>query len=117
MAHFRENPRRMYNLGAPQSNYLLRPSKQAGFAPYLIPAPSMGEAGRGRAQRFPGSGSFKNAPPPCLAPRAGAGNGIRTRDTKLGKLVLYQLSYARSTNIYTKMCARCQGVFPGKDRT
>jgi hypothetical protein len=25
----------------------------------------------------------------------GAGNGIRTRDTKLGKLVLYQLSYAR----------------------
>jgi hypothetical protein len=26
---------------------------------------------------------------------AGAGNGIRTRDTKLGKLVLYQLSYAR----------------------
>jgi hypothetical protein len=26
----------------------------------------------------------------------GAGNGDRTRDTKLGKLVLYQLSYARS---------------------
>ena len=25
----------------------------------------------------------------------GAGNGVRTRDTKLGKLVLYQLSYAR----------------------
>jgi hypothetical protein len=30
-----------------------------------------------------------------LRPDAGAGNGIRTRDTKLGKLVLYQLSYAR----------------------
>jgi hypothetical protein len=30
-----------------------------------------------------------------LGPGAGAGNGIRTRDTKLGKLVLYQLSYAR----------------------
>jgi hypothetical protein len=28
----------------------------------------------------------------------GAGNGIRTRDTKLGKLVLYQLSYARSSS-------------------
>ena len=28
--------------------------------------------------------------------KTGAGNGIRTRDTKLGKLVLYQLSYARS---------------------
>ena len=26
----------------------------------------------------------------------GAGNGVRTRDTKLGKLVLYQLSYARA---------------------
>jgi hypothetical protein len=25
----------------------------------------------------------------------GAGNGVRTRDTKLGKLVLYHLSYAR----------------------
>ena len=33
----------------------------------------------------------------CLftAVLSGAGNGIRTRDTKLGKLVLYQLSYAR----------------------
>jgi hypothetical protein len=28
--------------------------------------------------------------------RDGAGDGIRTRDTKLGKLVLYQLSYART---------------------
>jgi hypothetical protein len=28
----------------------------------------------------------------------GAGNEIRTRDTKLGKLVLYQLSYARFHN-------------------
>ena len=28
-------------------------------------------------------------------PENGAGNGVRTRDTKLGKLVLYQLSYAR----------------------
>jgi hypothetical protein len=28
----------------------------------------------------------------------GAGNEIRTRDTKLGKLVLYQLSYARKTS-------------------
>lgn len=26
----------------------------------------------------------------------GAGNGTRTRDSQLGKLVLYQLSYARS---------------------
>jgi hypothetical protein len=26
----------------------------------------------------------------------GAGDGVRTHDTELGKLVLYQLSYARS---------------------
>jgi hypothetical protein len=35
---------------------------------------------------------FKNKPTVLFS---GAGNGIRTRDTKLGKLVLYQLSYAR----------------------
>ncbi len=29
----------------------------------------------------------------------GAGNGARTRDIKLGKLALYQLSYARSLEI------------------
>ena len=28
--------------------------------------------------------------------KTGAGNGARTRDIKLGKLALYQLSYARS---------------------
>ena len=33
--------------------------------------------------------------------RSGAGNGIRTRDTKLGKLVLYQLSYARLGTLKT----------------
>jgi hypothetical protein len=31
----------------------------------------------------------------------GADNGVRTRDTKLGKLVLYQLSYVRSGSIMT----------------
>ncbi len=31
--------------------------------------------------------------------KVGAGNGARTRDTKLGKLVLYQLSYARSKSL------------------
>ena len=31
-----------------------------------------------------------------FAPKSGAGNGIRTRDHKLGRLVLYQLSYSRS---------------------
>ena len=35
----------------------------------------------------------------------GAGNGVRTRDIKLGKLALYQLSYARtSSNVTTNIC-------------
>ena len=32
----------------------------------------------------------------CLGTPFGAGDGSRTRDLKLGKLALYQLSYARS---------------------
>ena len=32
----------------------------------------------------------------------GAGNGVRTRDPQLGKLMLYQLSYARSQTITLK---------------
>ncbi len=31
--------------------------------------------------------------------RDGAGNGTRTRDIELGKLALYQLSYARPVNV------------------
>ena len=31
-----------------------------------------------------------------LTSNVGAGNGVRTRDPQLGKLMLYQLSYARS---------------------
>ena len=46
--------------------------------------------------------SYQTAPPrdvccvlrPALLPRAG--NGTRTRDPNLGKVVLYQLSYSRS---------------------
>ena len=34
--------------------------------------------------------------PGIAAGESGAGDGVRTRDTKLGKLVLYQLSYARN---------------------
>ena len=46
--------------------------------------------------------SLKGEDPPqkgnYRSSQGGAGNGIRTRDTKLGKLVLYQLSYARLKN-------------------
>jgi hypothetical protein len=77
------------NLGAPQSNYISPPSKQAGPpAPYCRP-PRWGK----RVSPADRLAACANR----LAPGAGAGNGIRTRDTKLGKLVLYQLSYARST--------------------
>ena len=31
--------------------------------------------------------------------KTGAGNGVRTRDPELGKLVLYQLSYTRISRI------------------
>jgi hypothetical protein len=31
--------------------------------------------------------------------KTGAGNGVRTRDPELGKLVLYQLSYTRIARI------------------
>ena len=31
--------------------------------------------------------------------RNGAGDGIRTRDPELGKLVLYQLSYTRNGDV------------------
>ncbi len=34
---------------------------------------------------------------PYRFPKDGAGNGIRTRDFQLGKLTLYQLSYARTS--------------------
>jgi hypothetical protein len=32
----------------------------------------------------------------------GAGDGVRTRDPKLGKLVLYQLSYSRQMSVDMK---------------
>jgi hypothetical protein len=42
---------------------------------------------------------------------SGAGNGIRTRDTELGKLVLYQLSYARLLFKFMQFSAECQADF------
>ena len=38
----------------------------------------------------------KSGPLGAVGEQIGAGNGTRTRDIKLGKLALYQLSYARS---------------------
>ncbi len=44
----------------------------------------------------------------------GAGNGTRTRDIHLGKVVLYQLSYSRpiTDRVFIKGHPGCQGFFP-----
>ena len=43
---------------------------------------------------------------PIFGKFIGAGNGVRTRDHKLGKLVLYQLSYARPWILYRMVANR-----------
>ena len=48
-------------------------------------------------------------PPRPLRSKFGAGNGVRTRDIKLGKLALYQLSYAR---LPETMVSQKHGVTP-----
>ena len=40
-------------------------------------------------------GRATTTPPPAISTKAKAGKGIRTLDIQLGKLTLYQLSYAR----------------------
>src|SRR6185295_3520248 len=83
------------------------PSIERSVAPVIRPWIRVPGAMRVTA-RLPAAGSGEG----CAAPEGGgaagsrrksvlregfgAGNGIRTRDIKLGKLALYQLSYARS---------------------
>jgi hypothetical protein len=47
----------------------------------------------------------------------GAGNGIRTRDIQLGKLTLYQLSYARTEDTNKIRSKFCQLVFNEAEKT
>ena len=47
------------------------------------------------SERKNGGGTVLSAPPPLNFARR-AGNGTRTRDPNLGKVVLYQLSYSRT---------------------
>ncbi len=63
--------------------------------------------------------SYQTAPPrvvfldePHLASSARAGNGTRTRDPNLGKVVLYQLSYSRSTRSLVGRLEACNGPHP-----
>lgn len=59
-------------------------------------------------------------PAPSRAPEIdegnGAGNGIRTRDIKLGKLALYQLSYARPGSLRRATIARLPWPVKGAKR-
>ena len=47
----------------------------------------------------PGTGSETGEPDATSGQKNGAGNETRTRDSYLGKVVLYQLSYARSEGL------------------
>ena len=48
---------------------------------------------------------------------SGAGDGVRTRDPELGKLVLYQLSYTRnSSTLALPAAAGKNNLFQGKIR-
>ena len=52
----------------------------------------------------------RQEPPPFLFPVQRAGNGTRTRDPNLGKVVLYQLSYSRMPLIYRHLPPSDNGV-------
>ena len=56
--------------------------------PSGAPSSPCGEFAGSAARRRTGRRRRRNV-------KNGAGNGVRTRDLKLGKLALYQLSYAR----------------------
>ena len=43
--------------------------------------------------------SIEGGAPPSIDDVLGAGNEIRTRDPNLGKVVLYQLSYSRESDL------------------
>jgi hypothetical protein len=47
-------------------------------------------------------------------PGDGAGNGTRTRDIKLGKLALYQLSYARALMLSCRNVTEREGAVKGR---
>ena len=53
-----------------------------------------------RATRATNRPSILNTPPSTLLSRAG--NGTRTRDPNLGKVVLYQLSYSRNLSCFSE---------------
>ena len=100
-AHFRENPRFFANLGAsPEFSLISTRRSRPAFSP-LNPRAGPLNGGSGTTGGLAASGS-------------GAGNGIRTRDTKLGKLVLYQLSYARTSLFLANFPGLVKAIFRHK---
>jgi hypothetical protein len=73
---------------APQG--ILSPSRLATFA---TPATSLAQ--RSNKPRTNGNGSDQGRSRWSCSKSVRAGNGTRTRDPNLGKVVLYQLSYSR----------------------
>ena len=49
---------------------------------------------------------------PPLSTYSRAGNGTRTRDPNLGKVVLYQLSYSRKLLVTTATQVEVRGIEP-----
>ena len=61
-------------------------------------------------------GTSITTPPPAISTKTKAGKGIRTLDIQLGKLTLYQLSYARITVISLSIQPDASLHTPGPSR-
>ena len=80
-------PRRWWN--EPHASKTAIPvDSTTGFAVYA-------QAGHRLRPRAIARSQATTTPPPAISTKAKAGKGIRTLDIQLGKLTLYQLSYAR----------------------
>ena len=87
---------------------VLPESRRARLAP-----PRCAGAGSPRPRRTGGTGEKRATGQFSLPGRVGAGDGIRTRDNRLGKPALYQLSYSRirlSLSSIASPAIRVQGV-------
>src|SRR5688572_23030650 len=77
-----------------------RDFKSLASTTFAIPANTCLSCRRARLEKATAGERLRLAPPPdrCLFR---AGNGTRTRDPNLGKVVLYQLSYSRARTEYS----------------
>ena len=74
-----------------------RPRKPANPVDSTIRLPFSAPAGHRLRLGDVAPGTATTTPPPTISTKTKAGKGIRTLDIQLGKLTLYQLSYARIT--------------------